>query len=287
MLTNMLSIVSNDQTRPIRMVQITDTHLFEDPKTCFLGMNTENSFQSVIELIKQEHSLQNPKEQASIVNTVLLIIATGDIAQTPSATTYARFLDRMKTLEQPCIWLQGNHDLNHLLLETPQQQANKNLIELGQQWLVIMLNSSNDHETEGAFSSKELNWLTEQLKSYPDRHIIVALHHNPLKINSTWLDQCGLSNANEFWEVIDSASQVKAVIHGHVHQVFEATRGSIQIWSCPSTCIQFKPNSETFSVDILPPGYRWFDLYHDGRIESGVSRISRMPEGLDFNSQGY
>ena len=287
MLTNVLSIATTDQTKPIRIIQISDSHLFEDPKAEFLGMNTEESLQSVIELIKQEQPLQNFVDQDSAHNAVSVFIATGDIAQTPSPTTYARFLASMKTFDQPCVWLQGNHDLSHLLHETPYQLTNSNLIELGEQWLVIMLNSSNDHEIGGRFSAIELNWLTEQLNAYPKRHIIVALHHNPLKIDSKWLDQCGLSNADEFWDIIDQARQVKAVVHGHIHQVFEATRGSVQIWSCPSTCIQFKPYSETFAVDNLPPGYRWFDLYADGRIDSGISRIAQMPAGVDFDSLGY
>ncbi len=287
MLTNVLSIATTDQTKPIRMVQISDCHLFEDPSARFLGMNTEESLQSVIELIKQEQPLQSPTEHGSSDNIISLFIATGDIAQTPSPTTYARFLEHMETFDQPCVWLQGNHDLCQLLLEVPHQLANKNLIELGKQWLIIMLNSSNDHEIEGRFSSNELKWLTEQLLTYPERHIIVALHHNPLKIHSNWLDQSALSNADEFWSIIDSAHQVKAVVHGHVHQVFEATRGDVKIWSSPSTCIQFKPQSETFAVDNLPPGYRWFDLYADGRIDSGVSRIKEIPAGVDFDSQGY
>ena len=287
MLTNILSIATIDQTKPIRIVQITDTHLFEDPAARFLGINTENSFQAVIALIKQEHSLQTPSQPTSINHKILLLIATGDIAQTPSTLTYARFLEHMKTMNQPYVWLQGHHDLNQLLLETPEQQVNTNIVELGQQWLVIMLNSSNDLEIEGRFSSDELSWLSAQLQSYPERYIMIALHHHPLKIDSNWLDQCGLSNADDFWKIIDHAPQVKAVVHGHVHQVFEATRGSVQIWSCPSTCIQFKPHSETFRMDNLAPGYRWFDLYADGRIDSGISRITQMPEGIDFDSLGY
>ncbi|GAC1371911.1 MAG: 3',5'-cyclic-AMP phosphodiesterase [Aquirhabdus sp.] len=287
MLTNVLSIATTDQTKPIRIVQISDSHLFEDPQAQFLGMNTEDSFQSVLELIKLEQPLQNNVDQHATSSAASVFIVTGDIAQTPSAATYARFLASMRTFDQPCVWLQGNHDLNHLLHDISNQQANTNIIELGQQWLVVMLNSSNDHEIEGRFSSNELNWLTEQLKKYPNRHIIVAMHHNPMKIQSNWLDQCGLSNADEFWAIIDQAPQVRAVIHGHVHQVFEAMRGDVKIWSCPSTCIQFKPHSETFAVDHLPPGYRWFDLYADGRIDTSVSRIAKMPIGVDFDSLGY
>ena len=41
------------------------------------------------------------------------------------------------------------------------------------------------------------------------------------RMHSRWLDNVGLANANEFWSVIDSHPQVKAVVWGHVHQTFE------------------------------------------------------------------
>lgn len=287
MLTNVLSITTTDQTQPIRMVQISDCHLFEDTSEQLLGMNTEDSFRSVIRLIREEQTLQHNTDKVPADNAVAVFIATGDIAQKPSMTTYARFLETMHTFEQPCVWLQGNHDLSNLLLDLPHQQANMDIIELGENWLIIMLNSSNDHEIEGRFSHDELNWLKDKLDAYPDRHIIIALHHNPLKIDSAWLDQSGLSNAEAFWAIIDQTPRVQAVIHGHVHQEFEAMRGKVHIWSCPSTCIQFKPQSKVFCVDHIPPGYRWFDLYPDGRIDTAVSRITQMPAGVDFNSLGY
>ncbi|MDE2420638.1 MAG: 3',5'-cyclic-AMP phosphodiesterase [Gammaproteobacteria bacterium] len=274
---NVLSITTTDQDRPIRVIQVSDCHLFESCDTKLLGMNTEESFQSVIELIKKEN----------FDKKLSLFIATGDIAQTPSEKTYARFLDQMQTFEEPCVWLQGNHDLNDLFLAQQNHAANMDVITLGSQWLVIMLNSSDDHEITGRLTAEELLWLAKQLSHYPDRHIIIAMHHNPIPIQSKWLDQIGLSNAADFWTVVDQAPQVKAVIHGHIHQNFEFTRGSVKVWACPSTCIQFKPLCDTFALDNLPPGYRWFDLYANGQINTGISRLASMPAGVDFNSSGY
>ena len=278
---NVLSITITDPYQPIRIIQISDTHLFESCDSELIGMNTEQSFQSVISLIKKEN----------LNKKIALLIATGDIAQAPSEKTYARFLDTMHTFGQPCVWLQGNHDLSDIFLAQQNNTANMNIITLGAQWLIIMLNSSDDCEISGHFSEKELLWLSKQLTHYPDKHIIIAMHHNPIPIQSKWLDQVGLANAADFWAVVDQAPQVKAVIHGHVHQNFEATfntrHSAITVWACPSTCIQFKPLCDTFTLDNLPPGYRWFDLHSNGQINTGISRLTSMPTGVDFDSVGY
>ncbi|WP_162818065.1 3',5'-cyclic-AMP phosphodiesterase [Aquirhabdus parva] len=284
-----LSISTADPSKPIRVVQISDTHLFEDTSAKLLGMNTEDSFQAVISLIKKE---QFQKEISSDhLNTrfstdVELFLTTGDTAQSPAQATYKRFLDVMGTLNRPCVWLQGNHDLGELLKDST-DCSSINIVELGTHWVILMLNSAKDHEISGQFTTQELNWLKTTLARYPDRHVIIALHHHPISVSSTWLDESGLLNAQAFWAIVDDAPQVSLVIHGHVHQEFEAKRGSVQVLACPSTCIQFKPLSEAFTIDKLPPGYRWFNLYANGKIETGVSRLKKLPAGVDFNSQGY
>lgn len=274
---NVLSVTITDPDQPIRIIQISDSHLFESIDTELLGMNTEKSFQAVINLIKKEN----------IEKKLSLFVATGDIAQTPSVKTYARFLDTMETFDEPCVWLQGNHDLTDSFLAQQNNAANMNIVTVGNQWVILMLNSSCDHEIAGQFSKDELRWLSQQLTHYPDKHILIAMHHNPIQIQSNWLDQVGLANAEDFWAVVDQAPNIKAVIHGHIHQNFEATRGSVKIWACPSTCIQFKPLCDTFTLDNLPPGYRWFDLHRNGKINTGISRLTSMPTGVDFNSLGY
>ena len=55
----------------------------------------------------------------------------------------------------------------------------------------------------------------------------------------------------------------------------------------PSTCVQFKPGSEDFAVDDAAPGYRWFDLHADGRIETAVSRVEGVEFEVDFSVKGY
>lgn len=272
---------------PIRIVQLSDPHLFADTGVRLLGINTEASFQAVVDLIRHEQTFTSPAASATS-HAVQLLLATGDIAQTPSRAVYQRFLAAMDTLGAPCVWLQGNHDLKGIFQQSHDRiEANCNVIELGHDWVVLMLNSSKENEIGGYFSAAELAWLQRQLASYPDRHLIVALHHHPLPVGSAWIDASGLANAHDFWDIIHGAPQVRLVLHGHSHQEFSAQHGKLSVLGCPSTCIQFKPLSEKFTVDLKPPGYRWLDLYADGHIDSAVSRLAVMPTGIEVDSLGY
>jgi len=69
------------------------------------------------------------------------------------------------------------------------------------------------------------------------------------------------------------------VVWGHIHAEFSARRGDVRLLATPATCVQFKPGTAAPQVDELPPGYRWFELHPDGRLETGVERVepARMP----------
>jgi len=55
----------------------------------------------------------------------------------------------------------------------------------------------------------------------------------------------------------------------------------------PSTCVQFAPGSMNFRADDRPPGYRWLELHRDGRIDTGVSRVTDEDFPVDLDSGGY
>ena len=85
-------------------------------------------------------------------------------------------------------------------------------------WRIVLLDSVVPHQAGGHISVEMLTKLDEELGRARQRHAMVCLHHHPVAMHSRWLDNVGLANANEFWSVIDSHPQVKAVVWGHVHQ---------------------------------------------------------------------
>lgn len=65
----------------VRILQITDTHLFAEKHETLLGVNTWESYQAVLEAIRAQQYEYD------------LIVATGDLAQDQSAAAYQHFAE--------------------------------------------------------------------------------------------------------------------------------------------------------------------------------------------------
>lgn len=259
----------------LQLVQITDPHLCKEPNGTLLGMNTRDSLDAVLELVKSRH----PRPD--------VVLATGDIAQDGSIEAYRCFEEKMAAFACPVFWFAGNHDDRHAMQSViaGTQAAQRRL--LSDHWQLIFLDSSVPGKVFGRLDARELHWLESALAEYPDKHALIAFHHHPVDIDCRWMAPIGLSNGDEFFDVVDRFAQVKGVIWGHIHQELDLTRAGVRLMATPSTCVQFEPGSSEFSVDRLSPGYRWLDLYADGRIESGVVRADHIEFDVDYDSRGY
>src|SRR5690554_5532482 len=154
-------------------------------------------------------------------------------------------------------------------------------------WLVVLLDSAVPGQVYGYLADTELQYLQDVLVNNPDKHLMVMLHHQPVPVGSAWIDQYILRNAEAFFEIIDQYVQVKAVVWGHVHQDFIGERKGVQLIATPSTCVQFKPSCDEFTVDTQMPGYRWFELYDEGVFATGISRVTDKQYTIDYKSAGY
>lgn len=269
----MIDIVK-ESARPIRLLQLSDCHLGQYTGEQLLGLDTDESLQDVIALIKAEQK------------HVDCVLVTGDIASEGQPGAYQRFFKTYAPqLPQPLACLPGNHDLQDALVKAKSGALDK-VVELGA-WVIVLLDSSVEQQDHGDLSATELAFLDQQLSHYPDRHVAIFLHHQPVKVGSAWIDQYVVRNADRFFAVIDRHNNVRSVGWGHVHQEFNAERNGVKLLACPSTCVQFKPRIDEFTVDSTMPGYRWFDLYLDGRIATGVARVAEKAYGIDFASSGY
>lgn len=262
------------QERPLRLVQCSDMHLFADPDSKLLGLNTQHSFQSVVDLIQQ----QQP--------SIDLLLTTGDIAQQSVPETYQRFLHTVQPLQAAHFCIPGNHDLNDayhaglLLNQLPCE------VILGN-WCCILLDSTIDHEIAGSFSHQTLDYLQQALQRQRNRHVLLALHHNPIAVGCEWLDQHLLKASQSFFDILRPFDNIKLVLHGHVHQIFEKVHEQVSYLSCPATSLQFKPRSAKFTLDSTNPGYRWLDLYANGYFETDVCRVKESNFFIDYQSDGY
>jgi len=259
----------------VRLVQVTDTHLYADPRGALLGMVTLESLDAVLGLVAGE---------ALPADAVL---ATGDLVHDGSAAGYALLRERLGGLGCPALALPGNHDdpatLAEVLAQPPVQGAREARFA---DWQVLLLDSTVPGEDGGRLDGVELDWLDERLGSGPG-HALVCLHHSPLPTGSDWLDTMRLANAEAFFAVLDRHPKVRGVLFGHIHQTLEATRHGVRIMGSPSTCVQFAKVRPRFGLDPRPPGYRWLALLPDGGIRSGVRRLPAPIGAVDLAAGGY
>jgi 3',5'-cyclic-AMP phosphodiesterase len=261
---------------PLRIIQISDTHLFGDQTKSLLGVPTQKSFEAVLDLIK-------PK-----IGQFDLIIHSGDLAQDYSMQAYKRLAEMLTPFKVPVYCIPGNHDDPKLMAAAyPLGLLTNNRHIISKDWQIILLDSHKPDAVEGYLAHQELKFMEHCLKENPDHHAIVLFHHQPVPVGSRWLDNLGLSNADEVWKIAARFPKIKAVVFGHVHQVYETEVNKIKCFSAPSTCFQFKRKQDHFGIEKLSPGYRWINLFNDGRIETNVVRTDKYIGEFDEKSTGY
>ena len=257
------------------LVQLTDSHLFADAGARLLGMQTEDSLQRVIELVRREQ----PR--------IDLLVASGDVSQDGSDESYARFRQLCAPLAAPLRWIPGNHDARAALNRASAgSDCRQPVVDLGN-WRIVLLDSVLPGAVPGFLEPGELALLERALAEAPERHHLVCLHHHPVSIGCHWMESIGLRNAEALFAVLDRFPQVRALLWGHVHQEFDRMRRGVRLLASPSTCVQFTPGSEDFSVSDQAPGYRWLRLHADGRLETGVSRLTDYRFQIDYGKGGY
>ena len=268
----------NTQQDVFRIIQITDPHLFKDTNGELLGINTQASFSQVLSEIQQQQYDYD------------LVLATGDLVQDNSDEGYLRFRQEVKALNNKMVfWIPGNHDFQPKMFEILKEEtvSAKKHILLGDKWQILLLDSQVQGVPHGQLEAEELDWLKLKLQEYPERYSLVVLHHHLLSTGSAWLDQHNLRNANELAEVLAPFKHVKALLYGHIHQQVDSEWLGYQVMATPSTCIQFKADSNTFALDVVQPGWREIDLHADGHIETRVKRIQQASFLPNMQVEGY
>ncbi|NOS73199.1 MAG: 3',5'-cyclic-AMP phosphodiesterase [Methyloglobulus sp.] len=266
----------HETSNHLSILQITDPHILSTSEATLLGVNTAYYFNAVI-----EYAFSSGRHFD-------ICLITGDLAQDPCTASYEHILDRLQPHNIPCLCLPGNHDdfeIMQTVLCTERVNCRKK-IALGN-WQIINLNSQIPRSADGYLSVEELAFLERSLRDSPDFYTLIAVHHHCLPSGSHWMDTMMIKNAEDLFDLIKRHPNVKAIINGHIHQATDIQIDGLRILSTPSTCFQFKPQSEHFSLDDKSPGYRWINLSVDGSISTDIVRIPERLTGLQIDTEGY
>lgn len=194
----------------VKVIQLTDTHLFCSDNQNIFDVKSNLKFDEVIEKILVED-----------IHDTDMIFLTGDLSQDETEESYKIIASTLMTLNIPIYWIPGNHDdvlkMGSVFSNTDNFIRAKNLSF--SDWHFIFLNTKMEGVAEGYLSGSELQLLREELLlSSDDKNIAIVMHHHPARVGTPLIDNYILKNRNEFWGII-AGTNVKLIICGHVHYI--------------------------------------------------------------------
>lgn len=245
------------------IAQISDTHLFGDKNRKINGSNSYQNLKIVLNKIK--HLNQKPD----------LVVVSGDLSQDCTFESYQHLANLLNNTGFKYYLLPGNHDDVSVVNKVFDYNWIRDNIDYFfdfNNWFFYVIDTSHYPEDGGKLLKDQLENFQKALKENKAKSTIVFMHHHPVEINSLWMDNMILKEKDEFNRIVKNNSQIKAVLFGHIHQVFEKTINGTFYGSAPSTSFQVLPNCEMFALEKLPPGYRLIEL-EGSKFSSRIVRV--------------
>jgi Icc protein len=241
----------------IRVLHLTDPHLFAEADGDLRGVVTQESLQRVLD----HYEAGDWRADRTLI--------TGDLIQDNSAEAYDRFRELLLPLNMRMHCVPGNHDIRDLMRPICSRPPfSYCATEEVHDWLLLGLDSCIKGNAGGEIAADEFERLDRIISESSAKHIMICLHHPPVPMGSAWLDTVALKNGDKLLKRLQAAERVRLLVFGHVHQPYDAEHLGIQVIGTPSTCSQFKPGSDDFALDDRPPAYRRITLNSDGSSSS-------------------
>ena len=244
------------------IVQISDTHLFGDKNAT---INSHNSYSNLENVFNNINSLTEKPE---------LIIVTGDLSQDCTFESYSYLHSFLQKSKIKFYLLPGNHDDVNVINKVFNFNWSRENVDYSvdfKGWFFYLTDTSIYPEAHGELTPRQLVKFEDAINKNKNKPTLIFMHHHPLKVNS-WLDGMILLDSENFNSIIKKNSQIKGVLFGHIHQVFESNIDKTFYGSVPSTSYQILPQTKRFVLDVLPPGYRIIEL-NGNNLSTKVVRL--------------
>ncbi|MCE2488868.1 MAG: metallophosphoesterase [Anaerolineae bacterium] len=248
--------------QPLTFVHISDSHVMRDPTR--RGWERGPSLPGARALVREIEALPAP---------VAFVLHTGDVNHDPEREDeYRQSLELYRQLSVPVYFLPGNHDRNVWLqrvlrgVEGPGPHADQELETGGVQFLLLDSSATDagGNVGHGQLAPGQLAWLEQRCAAQDSRPLVVALHHHPLAIGVSWLDDLILLNGDALHEILLLArGRLRCVLYGHIHESLLTLRHGIPYQSVRGSWFQNRTwfGQETeFPEPLQWPGYNLVTL---------------------------
>jgi Icc protein len=243
-------------------------HILPDQGAKLAGVDPSAALDGILKAIQEDARLPD------------LILATGDLSQDGSPTSYQRLRTSLKALSPPVYCIPGNHDDSAQMamhLECASVRRERRIVHGA--WQIVLLDTKLPGEDRGYLDRGELEFLEGALNDNRHLHTLIGLHHGPSVICP--MAMCGLENAEELLTCVKRHRNVRAVASGHAHIAHEERFGDVRAFITPSTFLYVNhpngpaiPSEKQFPdvhrVDSNRRGFRHLELYPDGRVATEV-----------------
>jgi Icc protein len=233
------------------VLQLSDMHLTASPGGPVSGADPDRRLAAVLDA------------WSSLGQRADLVVISGDDADDASAAAYARLASVLEPLDAPVLALPGNHDVPDGVAAA---FGGSMTAEVGG-WRIVGLDSSRPEQVHGTV---DVPAALAVLDALDDRPTVVGIHHPPRSRSShPWFR---LDGATELLEGLGSRPHVRAVISGHVHDLFDFEGpGGVALLGCPATLGAIAHDGDHYehSPDGIT-GARALYLQDDGTFASTV-----------------
>lgn len=252
----------------VRIVQLTDLHLFREPDGRLFGIPTRELLLDVLAHVERH------------AGRVDHLVVTGDSSHDDLPETY----EALRAILTPWLdrlWqLPGNHDERAVLRAVFGDRiggAGGERISFSFRdggWLCLGLDTQVTGEVGGRLDDAHLAWIRAELREHDPEGAVLFMHHPPVETGLPWLDRIGLEGRELLQALLVEESRIRLVCSGHVHHELSQRVGSAEVVTTPSTGLEFSPSSTAALYVQAPPGYRIVELGEG----SYATRVVRLPE---------
>lgn len=252
----------------IRILQLSDLHLFANPDERLYGIPTRELLMDVMEHVERSGERFDH------------VVVTGDNSHDDLPETYAAVREILRPWLDRLWELPGNHDERAVLRSVFSDRIGGEGGERVQfafragEWLCLGLDTQVPGEVAGRIDSGQIAWIRQQLQDERPRGAVLFMHHPPIALGLPWLDRIGLEGKDLLQDLLVDDERIRLVCCGHVHHESSHRVGSAEVVTTPSTGLQFSGTSVVSLFVQAPPGFRVVELGGDGVS----TRVVRLPE---------
>ena len=212
------------------------------------------------------------------------VVVNGDLAlndgQPGDYEHFARLIAPLREAGMPVYLTLGNHD-NHEVFwqvlhgekaaEPPVASRHVGVVSLPKANLLLLdsLKTQGPDDrivAQGLLGPEQLAWLGRMLDAHLDKPALIFAHHNPRLGGGELHYPDGLEDSEALWDLLVSRPQVKAYVHGHIHDRSHFLHRGIHILNTPATSFVSDPKNSTTGwtmVQLTDEGAAFTTLTHE------------------------